>query len=81
MSEDSGEPGSWMADARTGRILWQTAGGSDNGRGVAADVYVYAGSPGAEAWSASDTTLRSATGASLIGGDMPTPPRPAVHTP
>ncbi|MFG2577223.1 rhamnogalacturonan lyase [Streptomyces sp. NPDC048481] len=63
VSEESGKPGSWMADARTGRILWQTAGGSDNGRGVAGDVY--AGSPGAEAWSASDTTLRSVTGASL----------------
>ncbi|MEU0060501.1 rhamnogalacturonan lyase [Streptomyces sp. NPDC006334] len=63
VTEDSSKPGSWMADARTGQILWQTASGSDNGRGVAADVY--AGSPGAEAWSASDTTLRSATGASL----------------
>jgi hypothetical protein len=63
VSEDSSKPGSWMADARTGQILWQTASGSDNGRGVAADVY--AGSPGAEAWSASDTTLRSATGAAL----------------
>ncbi|MFF6783463.1 rhamnogalacturonan lyase [Streptomyces sp. NPDC012510] len=63
VSESSGQPGSWMADARTGQILWRTASGSDNGRGVAADIY--AGSPGAEAWSASDTTLRSATGASL----------------
>ncbi|MFJ9150913.1 rhamnogalacturonan lyase [Streptomyces sp. NPDC102270] len=63
VSEDSSKPGSWMADARTGQILWQTASGADNGRGVAADVY--AGSAGAEAWSASDTTLRSATGASL----------------
>ncbi|MFF9019262.1 rhamnogalacturonan lyase [Streptomyces eurythermus] len=63
VDEESGKPGSWMADARTGQILWQTASGSDNGRGVAGDVY--AGSPGAEAWSASDTTLRSATGAAL----------------
>ncbi|MEU3524248.1 rhamnogalacturonan lyase [Streptomyces sp. NPDC038707] len=63
VDEESGKPGSWMADARTGQILWQTASGSDNGRGVAGDIY--AGSPGAEAWSASDTTLRSATGASL----------------
>ncbi|WP_424857118.1 rhamnogalacturonan lyase [Streptomyces sp. SAI-170] len=63
VSEDAGKPGSWMADARTGQILWQTASGSDNGRGVSGDIY--AGSPGAEAWSASDTTLRSATGASL----------------
>ncbi|MFF5503331.1 rhamnogalacturonan lyase [Streptomyces roseolus] len=63
VSEDKSKPGSWLADARTGQILWQTAAGADNGRGVAGDVY--AGSPGAEAWSASDTTLRSATGASL----------------
>jgi hypothetical protein len=63
VSENSGSPGSWMADARTGQILWRTASGSDNGRGVAADVY--AGSAGAEAWSATDTTLRSATGSSL----------------
>ncbi|MFE6196161.1 rhamnogalacturonan lyase [Streptomyces sp. NPDC057838] len=63
VSEDAAKPGSWMADARTGRILWQTASGSDNGRGVAADIY--AGSAGAEAWSAADTTLRSATGAAL----------------
>jgi hypothetical protein len=63
VSESTSQPGSWMADARTGALLWQTASGADNGRGVAADVY--AGSAGAEAWSASDTTLRSATGASL----------------
>ncbi|GHG95915.1 rhamnogalacturonan lyase [Streptomyces rubradiris] len=63
VDEDSAKPGSWMADARTGQVLWQTASGADNGRGVAGDIY--AGSPGAEAWSASDTTLRSATGAAL----------------
>ncbi|MDN3293772.1 rhamnogalacturonan lyase [Streptomyces ficellus] len=63
VSEDTSKPGSWMADARTGQVLWQTATGGDNGRGVSADVY--AGSAGAESWSATDTTLRSATGASL----------------
>ncbi|MGW6561855.1 rhamnogalacturonan lyase [Streptomyces hydrogenans] len=63
VSEDKTKPGSWLADARTGQILWQTASGADNGRGVAGDIY--AGSPGAEAWSSSDTTLRSAAGASL----------------
>ncbi|OEJ23806.1 hypothetical protein AR457_04140 [Streptomyces agglomeratus] len=63
VSEDSSKPGSWIADARTGQILWQTAAGGDNGRGVSADVH--AGSPGAESWSASDTALRSATGATL----------------
>ncbi|WP_151478592.1 rhamnogalacturonan lyase [Streptomyces albicerus] len=63
VSEDSSKPSSWMADARSGAVLWQTATGGDNGRGVAADIY--AGSAGSEAWSASDTTLRSATGGSL----------------
>nr|WP_260407982.1 rhamnogalacturonan lyase [Planomonospora venezuelensis] len=63
VSEDSSKPGSWFADARTGQVLWSTASGGDNGRGVSADVW--AGSPGAESWSAMDTTLRSATGASL----------------
>ncbi|WP_328767551.1 rhamnogalacturonan lyase [Streptomyces sp. NBC_00286] len=63
VSEDSSKPGSWMADARTGQILWQTASGSDNGRGVSADIH--AGSAGAESWSAADTTLRSAGGSSL----------------
>ena len=41
---------SWMADARTGQILWQHAGrDGDNGRGVSGDIW--AGSPGAESWS------------------------------
>ncbi|MER5252867.1 rhamnogalacturonan lyase [Streptomyces sp. NPDC002855] len=63
VSEDSSKPGSWMADARTGQRLWTTASGSDNGRGVSADIY--AGSAGAESWSAADSTLRSPSGASV----------------
>ncbi|WP_084779540.1 RICIN domain-containing protein [Planobispora rosea] len=63
VSEDSSKPGSWFASARTGQVLWSTASGGDNGRGVSADIW--AGSPGAESWSARDTTLRSTTGASL----------------
>ncbi|MEV0456563.1 cellulose binding domain-containing protein [Catellatospora methionotrophica] len=64
VSESTSQPGSWLADARTGQVLWSTATGADNGRGVAGDIW--AGSPGAEAWSASDTTLRNtANGASL----------------
>ncbi|GAA1009373.1 rhamnogalacturonan lyase [Acrocarpospora pleiomorpha] len=63
VSEETARPGSWFADARTGQVLWQSASGADNGRGVSADIW--AGSPGAESWSASDTTLRSVTGASL----------------
>lgn len=51
VDEDSSKPSSWMADARTGQILWSTPAAGDNGRGVSADIW--AGSPGAESWSAS----------------------------
>jgi rhamnogalacturonan endolyase len=51
VDEDASKPSSWMADARTGQILWQTAAGGDNGRGVSADIW--SGSAGAESWSAS----------------------------
>ncbi|MCE6998297.1 rhamnogalacturonan lyase [Saccharothrix sp. S26] len=60
VSEDSSKPGSWLADARTGQRLWTTASGSDNGRGVADDIY--AGNPGAEMWSAADGSLRNGAG-------------------
>jgi rhamnogalacturonan endolyase len=60
VSEDSSKPGSWFADARTGTRRWTTASGGDNGRGVADDIY--AGSPGAEAWSAMDGSLRNPAG-------------------
>jgi hypothetical protein len=63
VDEDGSKPGSWMADARTGQVLWTTAPAGDNGRGVSGDIW--AGSPGAESWSAADTTLRSTSGASL----------------
>jgi rhamnogalacturonan endolyase len=63
VSEDRTKPSSWMADARNGQILWSTPANGDNGRGVAGDIW--AGSAGAEAWSAADTTLRSTSGGSL----------------
>ncbi|MCC8246032.1 rhamnogalacturonan lyase [Saccharothrix sp. NEAU-S10] len=63
VSEDSSKPGSWFADARTGQRLWTTASGSDNGRGVSADIH--AGSPGAESWSNADGSLRSPSGANV----------------
>ncbi|GAA1866834.1 rhamnogalacturonan lyase family protein [Asanoa iriomotensis] len=63
VSEDGTKPASWFADARTGQVLWSTAPAGDNGRGVAADVY--AGSPGAESWSAAVDGLRSTSGANL----------------
>ncbi|MFG1703086.1 cellulose binding domain-containing protein [Nonomuraea sp. M3C6] len=63
VDEDGSKPSSWMADARTGQLLWSTPASGDNGRGVSGDIW--AGSPGAESWSAADTTLRSTTGAAL----------------
>lgn len=63
-TESTNQPNMWMADARTGQLLWKTASGADNGRGVAGDVW--AGSPGAEAWSSADADLRNgATGAAV----------------
>jgi len=63
VSESGSQPASWFADARTGQVLWSTTPAGDNGRGVAGDVW--AGSPGAEAWSSADSNLRSATGGTL----------------
>jgi hypothetical protein len=63
VDEDGAKPSSYMADARTGQILWSTAPGGDNGRGVSGDIW--AGSPGAESWSASDTSLRNTSGQAI----------------
>ncbi|MFC4071092.1 rhamnogalacturonan lyase family protein [Actinoplanes subglobosus] len=63
-SESTSQPTDAMLDGRTGAVIWSHAScGCDNGRAVAGDVY--AGSPGAEAWSSSVSTLTSATGAAL----------------
>ncbi|WP_328466865.1 cellulose binding domain-containing protein [Actinoplanes sp. NBC_00393] len=63
VDENSSQPASWMADARTGQILWQTAAAGDNGRGVSGDVW--AGSPGAESWSSADSQIRNTAGATV----------------
>ena len=34
VDEDGSKPASWMADAKTGRIIWSTPADGDNGRGV-----------------------------------------------
>lgn len=60
VDEDGSKPASWMADARTGQILWSTPAGGDNGRGVAGDIW--AGSAGAESWSAADSGIRNPRG-------------------
>ncbi len=63
VDEEASKPGAWMADARTGQILWQTAVVGDNGRGVAADVW--AGSAGAEAWSSGIAGLLNTSGQNI----------------
>ncbi|MFI7331265.1 rhamnogalacturonan lyase family protein [Micromonospora aurantiaca (nom. illeg.)] len=60
VDEDGSKPSSWMADARTGQIIWQAAPSGDNGRGVSGDVW--AGSPGAESWSSAVDGLRNTRG-------------------
>jgi len=65
VTESSNQPNMWVADARTGTTLWRSPSGSDNGRGVAADVF--AGSPGAEAWSSAEADLRNAATGAPVG--------------
>ena len=63
-SESTTQPTDAMLDGRTGAVIWShPACGCDNGRAVAADVY--AGSPGAEAWSSSVPGLTGSTGADV----------------
>ncbi|MFS0703691.1 cellulose binding domain-containing protein [Cellulomonas sp. 179-A 9B4 NHS] len=65
VTESSNQPNMWVADARTGQTLWRSPSGGDNGRGVAADIW--AGSPGAEAWSSSEPDLRNAANGAAVG--------------
>ncbi|MGW2474258.1 rhamnogalacturonan lyase [Streptomyces sp. NPDC001665] len=60
VDEDGSKPSSWMADARTGQIIWSTPAGGDNGRGVSDDIW--AGSPGAESWSSAASGIRDPHG-------------------
>ncbi|MGW4799337.1 rhamnogalacturonan lyase [Nonomuraea sp. NPDC004297] len=60
VSESTSQPGSLYIDPRNGSVLWSTASGSDNGRGVAGDISTVR--IASEFWSAADTTLRSVTG-------------------
>ncbi|MDX2548727.1 MULTISPECIES: rhamnogalacturonan lyase [unclassified Streptomyces] len=61
VDEDGSKPSSWMADARTGQILWSTPAGGDNGRGVSGDIW--SGSAGAESWSSLVSGVRNPKGA------------------
>ncbi|WP_436841175.1 rhamnogalacturonan lyase [Streptomyces bobili] len=61
VDEDSSKPSSWMADVRTGQILWSTPAAGDNGRGVSGDIW--SGSAGAESWSSLVSGVRNPKGA------------------
>jgi hypothetical protein len=64
VDENTGSLAAWMADARTGQIIWSNPScGCDNGRGVSDDIY--AGSPGAESWSSAVSGLYSSTGQNI----------------
>ncbi|MFE0905879.1 rhamnogalacturonan lyase [Streptomyces rochei] len=60
VDEDGSKPSSWMADARTGQIIWATGASGDNGRGVSADIW--SGSAGAESWSSAESGIRDPKG-------------------
>lgn len=60
VDEDGSKPSSWMADARTGQIIWSTPANGDNGRGVSDDIW--SGSAGAESWSSSESGIRNPKG-------------------
>ncbi|MEU4237689.1 rhamnogalacturonan lyase [Actinoplanes sp. NPDC026619] len=64
VDEDTSKLAAWMADAKTGSIIWSNAScGCDNGRGVSDDIY--AGSPGAESWSSGVSGLFNTSGANI----------------
>ncbi|GAA3600874.1 rhamnogalacturonan lyase [Kineosporia mesophila] len=64
VDEDTSKLAAWMADARTGAILWSNAScGCDNGRGVSDDIY--AGSAGAESWSSGVSGLYNTSGTNI----------------
>ncbi|MEU1011781.1 rhamnogalacturonan lyase [Streptomyces sp. NPDC005890] len=64
VDESTNKYSAWFADARTGQILWRQPDCTcDNGRGVADDVY--AGSPGAESWSAGVSGLYNTKGQNI----------------
>jgi hypothetical protein len=64
VDENTGSLAAWMADARTGQIIWSNPScGCDNGRGVSDDIY--AGSPGAESWSSAVSGLYNTAGVNI----------------
>ncbi|GIH16922.1 hypothetical protein Raf01_50940 [Rugosimonospora africana] len=61
VDENTSSPAGWMADAKTGAVIWQYPScNCDNGRGRSDDIY--AGSAGAESWSAATTGIYNTHG-------------------
>lgn len=60
VGENSDRADAWIADAATGEIIWESEATTDNGRGVAADVWP--GDPGAEFWSSAVDGMRNGSG-------------------
>lgn len=61
VNEGTSKPSGYMADAKTGAILWQFAScGCDTGRGRSDDIY--AGSAGAESWNSAVTGIYNTSG-------------------
>ncbi|MFF3492839.1 rhamnogalacturonan lyase [Streptomyces sp. NPDC002795] len=60
VDEDSSKPSSWMADAKSGSVIWKTGVNGDNGRGVSGDIWP--GSAGAESWSSAESGVRDPKG-------------------
>lgn len=68
--ENTDQPADWVADARTGQVIWShPTCGCDNGRGVAGDIW--AGSAGAETWSSAISGLSSAATGQNISSHKP----------
>ncbi|MFB9477632.1 rhamnogalacturonan lyase, partial [Nonomuraea salmonea] len=63
VSESTSQPGSLYINPRNGGILWSTASGNDNGRGVAGDISAASGA--GEFWSAAESNLRGVTGGNV----------------
>ncbi len=63
VNEDGSKPSSYLADARTGQLIWSTPANGDNGRGVSGDIW--AGSPGAESWSSAVSGLANTRGQNI----------------
>jgi len=70
ITEDTSKPNHMMIDAATGAIIWQSANsGTDNGRGMAADVD--SRNRGYQCWSSAETGLYNCKGTAIASASKP----------